>query len=342
MSFFQSETSFSKTETRLLHLVSVLHFRSIPIYFFSCFIVLFITSCGKDKITLPITEQLSPTQNHLAAVAFVDEKTGCAVGGDTWVSGEILSTTDGGLIWKIDTTVNQKLFAIQFDRQGTARSAGLSGNIFEKKAGESHWHGRRQDFKWYRSIDFWDENRGLTASGEGYVNGLVRLFGPGYSVESDSIIMQEMEAIQFTDSLTAHASGYGTVLRSADGGQTWTRLDVDGDFFLNLHFPTAAVGYIIGMFGTILKTENGGLDWQEIRGGGNGITRIHFTAVHFVDEKKGYIVGESGLFWKTIDGGDNWLEVENAPDDLDFTDVFCRENEGWLVGSNGRIFHFQD
>ncbi len=311
---------------------------------FGLFFILFLQNCGKEKISLNITEQATPTKLDLTAIAFFDEKTGYAVGGDTWHRGEILATADGGDHWRLDTTAEQKLWDVSFDPSGAAYSVGVGGRLFFKKMGGAGWQQVRQDWLFARNCAFLNEKKGLIASGEGFVNGQIQRIGPGeiWMQDSRDTFTQELAAVQWLDSATAIACGYGLIIRSADSGFSWERLGATGEFFTALHFPTATTGFVVGKFGTILKTTDAGKTWEKIRKGGRaGKNAANFNAVFFVGENVGFVAGDNGLFWKTTDGGGHWSEVENAPGGLDFTDIFLKNSTGWLSATGGRVFKFE-
>ena len=58
--------------------------------------------------------------------------------------------------------------------------------------------------------------------------------------------------------------GYGDILKTLNGGITWT-LDSSGTWntLNSVFFTDSTTGYIVGLAGTILKTGNGGTDYVE-------------------------------------------------------------------------------
>ncbi len=308
------------------------------------FLSLLLSNCGKEKFPVVIAEQPTPTTLDLAAVSFFDEKTGHAVGGLTWERGEILSTDDGGEHWRLDTVVPQKLWGVTFDPLGTAYTVGVGGRLFLKRAGEAAWSLARQDWFFSRNCSFMDERHGLVASGEGFVNGRIQRVGPDFVWEQAALdtFPQEVEAVQWLDTKTAVACGYGLLVRSADGGLSWERLPAGGEFFTALHFPTATVGYVVGKFGTVLKSVDSGKTWQQTRSGGRaGKGAANFNAVFFQSENIGWAAGDDGLLMRTTDGGDHWIEADSTPGGVDFTGISIKNKSGWLSATGGRIFRFE-
>ncbi len=81
-----------------------------------------------------------------------------------------------------------------------------------------------------------------------------------------------------------------------------------------IDFPTSSVGYIVGYDSTILKTTDGGQTWSQLGLNGIVISSgdDDFTDVHFVDENTGFIVSGYTGVWKTVDGAQSWSNVSAA------------------------------
>ena len=303
-------------------------------------------ACQKEETSLRIFhEQGTPTHQDLMSVWFSDSLHGVAGGGTPWEGGILLSTEDGGASWTTDTLPGNRMDGVQCDASGNCYACGLFGLAFQRAAGSRHWKRFREDFTWNRACFFPNGRYGLLVSGEGYRGGQVRVFGPDFYWQQDTTLLfdTEISDVCFSDSLTAHAVGFGRVMRSDDAGRTWQRFEITGDFFRSVQFPTREVGYVCGVSGTLLKTTDGGRSWQTIReGGAIGGRRESFQSLWFVTDKRGYAVGNGGLFWRTDNGGGDWQQVKEAPSGADFTDVFALGNHGWATARGGRIFYFEE
>lgn len=299
-------------------------------------------ACRKDRISLPaFREIVMPTDTDLSAVCFSDSLNGLVTGGRPWGGGIILSSSDGGLNWSIDTLVNNRLESVTINTNGHAFACGMDGLLLDRPIGAGYWVPIRQDWCWNRACCFPNERYGLMASAEGQL----RRFGPEqfWDLDSTLVFPAQFDDICFSDSITAVAVGYGWVLLSEDAGHRWRRLEQTGDFFRAIQFPTPAVGYLCGYNGTLLKSADGGRSWREIRkGGALGERNQSFRALYFVNAEKGYLVGDDGLFWRTENGGADWQQVQEAPENVDFTNVFALGRRGWITADGGRFFVFDD
>jgi photosystem II stability/assembly factor-like uncharacterized protein len=127
----------------------------------------------------------------------------------------------------------------------------------------------------------------------------------------------------------------GFIIFNTLNAQNWTNqtsgtsMELDGVFF-----PTATIGYAVGVAATIVKTTNGGETWTALN---PGIIPYTLASVCFLDENIGYVVGENGAILKTTDGGTNWT-VQNSGVYFWLNSVFfINANTGFAVGENGAI-----
>lgn len=302
-------------------------------------------ACQKEETTsLAVFREIaSPVADDFSSIWMTDSLHGTAVGGKAWENGFIISTDDGGQTWMLDTLLSRKMECVMFNSSGQGYVCGQDFALF-RPFGMRHWQEFRANFQWNRACYFPDNQRGAMVSSGGYSPGQVSTFGADAFWRLDTVqtTQNAVVAVWFSDSLSVHAVGMGWVMRSSDAGRTWQRLDFTGDFFQSVQFPTPSIGYICGSSGTILKTSDGGQTWREIRKGGSmGKRNQPFRSLWFVSAEEGYIVGDDGLFWQTENGGVSWQQVLQAPEDVDFTDVFALGNRGWAVAKGGQIFYFE-
>src|SRR5258708_22366735 len=106
-----------------------------------------------------------------------------------------------------------------------------------------------------------------------------------------------LRAVCFVDATTGTAVGdYGTILRTTDGGATWTlqtsgttSIGLSGVSFVDANTGTAVgAPYPVGSFATILRTTDGGATWTPQMSGAAGCR----GAESFVDANTGTAGGE--------------------------------------------------
>lgn len=136
-------------------------------------------------------------------------------------------------------------------------------------------------------------------------------------------------------------NGYGTILHTKNGGETWLR---QGD---SLTIPKTSLAdvcvidqsnvWIAGNrskdYGTILRTDDGGNTW--IRQGAPGkIPDVDFGGITAVNNNICWVAGDSGVIMKTTDGGQTWVRQNQKNNyNLPFQMICAAdENHIWAVG----------
>lgn len=107
--------------------------------------------------------------------------------------------------------------------------------------------------------------------------------------------IKSLYAIDFYDQNYGLVVGdQGTILRTTDGGKTWSKIPIIYSHNLrSVHFISADTAYIGGIDKMILRTSDGGLSWEYINNGteGNGVGDININAIFFTSSSTGYVGG---------------------------------------------------
>ncbi len=123
-------------------------------------------------------------------------------------------------------------------------------------------------------------------------------------------VQDELTAVQFLDANTGYVIGAnGTVLKTADGGASWTRLvptAVAGKKLLGLSFLDAAQGFAISET-SLYKTADGGATWAEVYDF-KAKHQDQPRAVKFVTTGAGFVTGARAIY-QTLDGA-TWTKAE--------------------------------
>ena len=183
--------------------------------------------------------------------------------------------------------------------------------------------------------------------------GAARAQAGGWSGGRQGAPGKDLNAVYFLDSRRGWVAGDGgLVLRTRDGGRTWTRQTVGTKESVNdVYFRNEEDGYLLAA-SQIFTTDDGGESWRPA-------ARFHaqtfgaepeLYSVRFTSKKRGWVVGSlsrgesvvDSLVLSTDNGGASW-QRQRVPvrDELIHLD-FDGDRRGWVVGSGGRILHTRD
>ncbi|MGN8225831.1 T9SS type A sorting domain-containing protein [Gracilimonas sp. BCB1] len=153
--------------------------------------------------------------------------------------------------------------------------------------------------------------------------------------------------MQFVTDQIAYAIGNnGIILKSSDGGATWTDISYgDSRNYQGLFFFDAESGFVGGPFSTagggssemLAKTEDGGQTW-DIR---SSFNFNNFNDIEFLDAQNGWVASADGEVLFTADGGESWNSVTAGTEDLlDFHIV--NDTTFWVAGESGSLYKSTD
>lgn len=131
-------------------------------------------------------------------------------------------------------------------------------------------------------------------------------------------VSSDLVAVNFPTVTDGWAVGHdGVVLRTKDGGQSWTT-QLDGrklgeqgaeNPFLDVWFRDANNGYIVGAFGLVFRTADGGANWEPLQQAVDNPKALHLYAVRGIGADV-YIAGEQGLLLKLAQGDTTFRALE--------------------------------
>ena len=102
--------------------------------------------------------------------------------------------------------------------------------------------------------------------------------------------------------LVADGNGNGSMHRTTDGGETWTRVAWAGGIPSSLSWVDASLVFAVGN-GEVWRSGDGGLSWQRV-----DTERV--VGVRFADDQNGFAWSWWPWLRRTTDGGDSWTTVD--------------------------------
>ena len=271
----------------------------------SCFIKTTNGGLNWDTLSRPVPPSF-PNSMH-----FFNASTGLACGYG-WIS----RTTTGGMNWNILFNNHLYPFAMfSFNNNDTGICCGDMGANYYTTNGGSIWSlGGPYITGLYMFSCFMLNN--LTGYCGGYNSYVPQNFGKTTNGGINWVYSQlggTSYGIHFFDDQNGIVAQSLEILRTTNGGVSWSSQQFPNVLY-SLDFPSASIGYCVGLYGYIIKTTNGGVNWnQQISGTSNTL-----TSVYFVDTVLGFAVGGNGTLLKTTNGGVTGISgwTGEVPDDF--------------------------
>lgn len=237
--------------------------------------------------------QQVPVRSALNAVVFANAKSGWAVGHN----GVILTTNDGGEHWSLqrfDGVRDQPLFSVNFtdDKRGIA--VGLWSLVLVTSDGGSTWKS-------------------------------VQLPAPPGGGRTDRNLFRVFGDRQGTLYVAAER---GTVLRSKDGGISWTYHETGykGSFWTGAVATTGEV-YVAGLRGSLYRSTDYGSTWQSVSSGAkSSLTDIAVKGDSIT------AVGLDGAVIHSTDRGATFKATQRE-DRVALTSLILTESGAWQLFS---------
>lgn len=220
-----------------------------------------------------------PVNAPLTGVSFVDDRNGWAVG--HW--GVILHTEDGGESWasqRVETSEDRPLFAVHFTDAQHGTAVGLWSLLLTTVDGGKTWD-------------------------------KVSLPAPPNDTRADRNLMHVFADRRGELFVVGER---GTVLRSADHGQTWAYRPTGyrGSFWSGTALADGTL-LVAGLRGSLYRSSDGGESWRKVDTG----TQSSITAVVPLADRV-LAVGLDGLTLESRDAGASF-EAHQRPDRLSLT-----------------------
>lgn len=310
---------------------------------FIAFLAVLSSSCKKDRLEWKRVQKIETgTANRLNRVLFINNNKGFAAGGDRFLEANILATENGGDSWTLRNypEAGKGLYGITQSPSGRILAVGFDGKILYSDDGGANWQ-FVQLSPWlsYKDVFLKADNSGIVIGGNSFNSGfIVRINETGANTKFDSMSV-ELNKISMVDEQTGYIAGYGMVMKTVDGGYTWSILNIKNDNFTGIHTLNGSEIWVCGIAGSIYRSTNGGTSWEKLRNGNSlANKRYALKDIWFADSRNGWAVGEEGLVIYTSDGGNNWKEYENFTKDA-LHDI-CPTPDGHLMvaGDNGCLY----
>ncbi|HRE10135.1 MAG TPA: YCF48-related protein [Ignavibacteria bacterium] len=288
-------------------------------------------------LSVSIFAQNSQLNEH--AVKFESSTTVSLVG----ENGLIMRSTDRGLTWnEQQTNISNVLFGTSINN-GISLAAGENGVILRSVDNGTTWDpilpGTTENLNDIELL----EGTAVVCGNNGviyYSDDAGLTWNPAVTNTT-----KNLRDVNFLNAMTGYAAGeLGTLLKTEDGGQSWTTMDMSFTTrnFNSVEAVNEFTAAVVGDEGTAFMTNDGGISWY---GPSILMTENDFNEVVFFNDNEGVIAGDNGMMLKTDDGGYSWQSstVTIAGESNDLNSVaFYDAQIGVAVGSDGLEIYSTD
>jgi photosystem II stability/assembly factor-like uncharacterized protein len=158
-----------------------------------------------------------------------------------------------------------------------------------------------------------------------------------------------LNSVSFADPLNGWAVGHwGVVLRTKDGGETWTRqrsdIEVDQPLF-SVYFKDSHEGWAVGLWSLMLHTTDGGTTWTVVKlPPPPGAKKADRNLYAIFSDTKGalYVACEQGRVMRSRDSGASWTYAETGYAGSFWTGVALQDGTLLVGGLRGTIYRSAD
>ena len=302
------------------------------------FVITICSSCSqRDTTDLPHEVIQLGSEFPVRDIFYQGSKIAMAVGGQQFKNGFIAESMNDWDNHQVMEFGGDVLNAVHCDHNDNCIAAGFFSKLILKPEG-GIWFPRFLPEQ-LRLSDVCPIGNGefLLVGGHSLDFGILQVIDSTGSVtDVDTTWLHEFECAVITGSNRIHVGGYGIIMHKELSQIQWTINKVQGDFYVNMCFPTEQIGYAVGEFGSILRTDDFGDSWELLLNGNSLFSEsIRLKDVAFENEYKGVVVGSGGLVWVTEDSGERWQEVTNLPG-IDYHCIVYH-NDMYILGGEGGL-----
>lgn len=270
-----------------------------------------------------------PTTAMLTRVHFISPELGWAVGHD----GNILASSDGGINWELQRDgvsdqahINEQRAGVAKERVNALRSQLVSEEVDNRdelilQLEEAEYTSSEAQLDLEGAVfapplmDVWFANEQLGWASGAYGT-LLRTSNGGRQWQDWSHKVDNEDQLHLngvvgsSDGTLFLASEWGTIFRSATGGESWDAIasGYEGSFFGLTVNPDTASLFAYGLRGTIYRSTDGGFSWAEVQ----SRTQGSLFGAYAVDDGHLFFVGSGGSVTRSMDNGETFTVLVQA------------------------------
>jgi photosystem II stability/assembly factor-like uncharacterized protein len=157
-------------------------------------------------------------------------------------------------------------------------------------------------------------------------------------VNTNVSVEGSFNAACFVNDSTVYAVGSGgSILKSVDGGITWSKTIDNSEVITSYYavtFTSDSIGYAAGINGDMVKTTDTGKTWTSLK---QSFQTNYTYGMSFPSKLIGYQVGYGGVIIKTTDAGTTWTKQTSGLTTHLRSVCFLNDTLGYACGLSGKM-----
>lgn len=309
-----------------------------------------LNSCKKDPESLPFRKIEMPVQTIYRDLWIFNEDEMVVGGGDANNS-VLYLTTDGGQSWQTPTFQEQPKHYINtlfFINRDTGFCG--DGNVIIRRTvnGGLHWDDF-YDQSWpipqnriLRKIWFTDTLHGYICGGKGLGHGMIyKTDDTGMNWEWTAY-NHEYRAVCFANQNNGLVGGYGSLLITDDGGQSFRNSGFTGYYLTGIAIGADGCYWVCDLNGSIFSSCDGGNTMNQSRKGTSwSVTSHQLNDIAVSTSGKIAAAGPSGFITISSDGGRSWNDYRSFNEHDIHRIRWLSDRVLVAVGSNGGVYQLE-
>jgi len=212
--------------------------------------------------------------------------------------GTVLRTIDGGQSFSRQTVGTAAWLDVALNAVGRATMVGEAGGLAQSTDGGATWVVRSSGTTAsLNAVGYTSGGETIAVGGGGLI---LRIDGDGQVRSVPSPVSVDLYDVAFEGNVGIAVGDAGTLLRTVDGGASWSAETAGVERFTSVSFAGGpALVFAVRLDGAVFRSENGGMTWR----------RTDFTApralygVSFSSSSTGLAIGAYGQVLRTTTGG---------------------------------------
>lgn len=147
----------------------------------------------------------------------------------------------------------------------------------------------------------------------------------------------ELRDLAFRNSSKGYACGFGNMIQTSDGGESWSHSPCINAYFMNLHFDNNKNWWSVSFNGGVYSSTDPSAGWNETLNAAKVFSgRKNFYGFLW-DGDKPVLYGENGLLITGNSSGNNWNET-SCCNESSIRDLNVSGNHYVACGKNGEVY----